>query len=233
MKNQVQLFKFHKSEVRTAMINGKPYFVGRDVAKALGYKRIAKAISDHVDDRDIMVSKLGTKKGEREAKYISESGMYSLIMVSKLDSAKEFQHWVTNEVLPSLRQNGSYQLKPMSTAQTLKLLAETSQDINNRVEALEDGMRMSSVDEFRIQKMAKIHVMDILGGNNTQAYKKLARRTFSAFWHDFKKQFMLPRYSDLPKAQVVEAKNFIVNWKPNAELEIAINALNNQKVVHA
>jgi prophage antirepressor-like protein len=95
-------------EVRTTIINGEPYFIGKEVATILGYKDTAKAIKAHVDKEDFMVGDLSTIKGTRVATFINESGLYSLILSSKLPQAKEFKRWVTSEVLPAIRKQGGY-----------------------------------------------------------------------------------------------------------------------------
>ena len=111
MKN-LTIFKSEEfGKIRTCVVNGETYFVGRDVASALGYANDSKAIRDHVDEED---KRLGvhfvTPKGNRQATVINESGLYSLILSSKLDSAKRFKRWVTSEVLPQIRKNGHYEL---------------------------------------------------------------------------------------------------------------------------
>ena len=107
--NELQVF--HNDEfgsVRTLTINGEPYFIGRDVADILGYSNSRKALADHVDDEDKGVTKCDTLGGTQELTVINESGLYSLILSSKLPAAKRFKRWVTAEVLPSIRRHGMY-----------------------------------------------------------------------------------------------------------------------------
>lgn len=106
--NEVQVFKFESNEIRSLMINGEPWFVGKDVAEVLGYKLPRKAILDHVDEDDKGVTKWNTLGGTQEMTIINESGLYSLILSSKLPRAKKFKRWVTSEVLPAIRKTGSY-----------------------------------------------------------------------------------------------------------------------------
>lgn len=91
--------------------NDEPWFVGKDIAEALGYKNLADALSKHVDDEDKGVAKCDTLGGRQDVTIINESGMYSLIFGSKLESAKKFKRWVTCEVLPSIRKTGKYSMK--------------------------------------------------------------------------------------------------------------------------
>ena len=106
---KVQVFKNEEfGSVRAIERNGEPWFIGKDMAEILGYTNTAKAIRDHVDDEDKLTERIVLSGQNREAFLINESGLYSLILGSKLPSAKRFKHWVTSEVLPAIRQNGVY-----------------------------------------------------------------------------------------------------------------------------
>lgn len=104
----LQVFNFEELPVRTLTVNEEPYFVGKDVADILGYKRTADAIREHVDVEDKGVGKIQTPGGMQNVTLINESGLYSLIFSSKLESAKRFKRWVTEDVLPSIRKHGIY-----------------------------------------------------------------------------------------------------------------------------
>ena len=113
--NEIQIFNNKEfGNIRTVNIDGEPWFVGKDVANALGYSNNRKAISDHVGEEDKMdgVTVRDSIGREQNPILINESGMYSLIFGSKLESAKRFKHWVTSEVLPEIRKTGSYQSVP-------------------------------------------------------------------------------------------------------------------------
>ena len=112
--NEVQLFNFENHEVRSLLLNNEPWFVGKDVAEALGYKRARDAIRDHVDDEDKEAVKHRTLGGVQNMTIINESGLYCLVLSSKLPTAKKFKRWVTSEVLPALRKTGQYQVKELS-----------------------------------------------------------------------------------------------------------------------
>lgn len=107
--NELQIFNNAEfGSVRTLAINGEPYFVGRDVAEILGYSNTRDALAKRVDTEDKGVAKCDTLGGTQELVVINESGLYSLILSSKLPNAKKFKHWVTSEVLPSIRKHGVY-----------------------------------------------------------------------------------------------------------------------------
>lgn len=109
MSKEIQIFKNEEfGQVRTLTINNESYFVGKDVAEILGYSNTPKAIRDHVDDEDKLTERIVLSGQNREATVINESGLYSLILSSKLPNAKKFKRWVTSEVLPSIRKTGGY-----------------------------------------------------------------------------------------------------------------------------
>lgn len=107
--NEIKVFNNAEfGKIRTLNRDGEPWFVGKDVATALGYKDSVNALKSHVSEEDKGGWRIATQYGEREAVIINESGLYSLILSSKLDSAKRFKRWVTAEVLPSIRKSGGY-----------------------------------------------------------------------------------------------------------------------------
>lgn len=107
--NNLKIFESKEfGSIRTVTINNKPYFVGKDVASILGYSNVRDAIANHVYEDDKGVEKLDTPGGKQNMTVINESGLYALIFGSRLESAKRFKHWVTSEVLPSIREHGAY-----------------------------------------------------------------------------------------------------------------------------
>lgn len=115
--NELQVFKNQEfGSVRTLVINSEPWFVGRDIAEVLGYKKPENAIANHVDDDDKTTTLIQGIDSNYKSKtmIINESGLYCLVLSSKLPSAKKFKRWVTSEVLPALRKTGQYQVKELS-----------------------------------------------------------------------------------------------------------------------
>ena len=107
--NELQIFNNEQfSSVRGTEVNGEPFLLGSDVASALGYSNPQKAIRDHVDEDDKLTERIVLSGQNREAVLINESGVYALVFSSKLPKAKEFKHWVTSEVLPTIRRHGAY-----------------------------------------------------------------------------------------------------------------------------
>lgn len=107
--NQIKIFESTEfGQVRTVLVNEEPYFVGNDVAEILGYTNTSKALKDHVDTEDKLNNKTLSSLGQRGGWLINESGLYSLVLSSKMPNAKKFKRWVTSEVLPSIRKHGAY-----------------------------------------------------------------------------------------------------------------------------
>lgn len=107
--NNLQIFNSPEFwQVRTIQQNGEPWFIGKDVAEILGYSNTPKAIRDHVDDEDKLTERIVLSGQNREMTIINESGLYSLILSSKMPKAKEFKRWVTSEVIPAIRKTGGY-----------------------------------------------------------------------------------------------------------------------------
>ena len=110
-------------EIRTVEVAGEPWLVGKDVALALGYSDTSDALKKHVDPEDKLTRRFADSGQNREMYIINESGLYSLVLSSKLPGAKKFKRWVTSEVLPSIRKTGHYTAKPMTEYQ--QMIAET------------------------------------------------------------------------------------------------------------
>lgn len=120
--NEIQNFNFNGSQVRALTIDNEPYFVGKDVADILGYKNGSRDINAHVDIEDRLKYQISTSGQKRIQTLINESGLYSLILSSKLPTAKQFKHWVTSEVLPAIRKHGAY----MTDAKTFDVVHNES-----------------------------------------------------------------------------------------------------------
>ena len=124
---ELQVYKNAEfGSVRTTTIGGQPYFVGKDVADILGYANTRKALIDHIDDEDKGVTKCDTLGGKQDLIIINESGLYSLILSSKMPNAKKFKRWVTSEVLPAIRKHGLYATDDLIANPDLAIAAFTA-----------------------------------------------------------------------------------------------------------
>lgn len=155
--NELQIFENAEfGSVRTLMINDAPYFVGKDVADILGYTNPRKAISDHVDEGDKGVTKCDTLGGIQDLTVINESGLYSLILSSKMPNAKKFKHWVTAEVLPSIRKTGGYIVgqEQLTDAELMaKALMVAQKTIEARTEEVKSLKMLNAVQQQQIAEL--------------------------------------------------------------------------------
>ena len=158
MCRQIQIFKHEQfGEIRTVMIDNEPWFVGRDVAVALGYgngKSLNNAVSKHVDDEDKGVTEMMTPGGKQKVIIINESGIYALVRSSKMESAKRFKHWVTSEVLPTIRKHGVY-MTPEALEQAmctpdflLRVVTQLKTEHDERVRLAAENAEMKPKAEY-------------------------------------------------------------------------------------
>ncbi|WP_078104451.1 BRO-N domain-containing protein [Mammaliicoccus sciuri] len=179
--NELQIFNFDSNEVRTVVVNEEPYFVGKDVAEVLGYTNTRDALNRHVDDEDKknLTSRNTTLENlpNRGLTAVNESGLYSLIFSSKLDSAKRFKRWVTSEVLPQIRKQGFYMTNSLvqeivDNPQVIHYLAEQVAMINennkaqsNQLETIDkkiEGEYVTPQDLDAIQYATKVQAEKFL-----------------------------------------------------------------------
>lgn len=172
MRNELQIFNSPEfGQVRSIMIEDEPWFVGKDVAEALGYKDPRSAISRRVDMEDRGVAKMTTPSGAQDMTTINESGLYSLILSSKLPNAKKFKRWVTSEVLPALRKTGSYSIAPeiqerkLTADDYLRAASIISTCKNERLPYVLDLLKKSGIKIPKIQseQSKSVAVRDVEG----------------------------------------------------------------------
>lgn len=232
--NELRIFSNKEfGEVRTVTIDGEPWFVGKDVAAALGYEKPTDAIRKHIDEEDRGISKMETPSGKQNVTIINESGMYSLIMSSKLPSAKKFKHWVTSEVLPSLRKNGSYQMKPMSPEEMMRVQLGMIDGHEERLNRLENTMNIDYAQMKQLKNLANEVVVSALGGKKAKAYRfkdedgaQISKQAFSRFWHDFNDFFNINAYANLPRIRFDEALEYVNQWHLPINMQLEVGRIN-------
>lgn len=201
--NSLQIFNSEEfGEIRTIEIDGKPYFVGTDVAKALGYSNPRKAILDHC--KGVTKRDTPTSSGVQSMSYINEGDLYRLIMKSKLPSAEKFESWVMDEVLPAIRKTGSYQ-KPMTVAEQIQLLAQGNQDHEERIEKLENTMTIDYGQQKYLGDLVSRVVIEVLGGKKSNAYDEIGKKVFAECNRDVKTYFDVNARNNIPKLRYQEA----------------------------
>lgn len=236
--NELQIFNNEEfGNVRSFMIDNEPWFVGKDVAEALGYKNVRDSLARHIDSDDkrdgvVIHDSMGR---EQKTIIINESGLYSLILSSKLESAKKFKHWVTSEVLPTLRKTGSYAKVPTDPRELLMLTIKAHEQTAQRVDVLEEKVSdleksttIDSSQQYTLERIAKTTVISALGGIDSRAYQLMSRKLFSNIWRDYKKYFKLGSYRDTLKTDYENAKNYLESWSPEVNTSLKIKEYNSQ-----
>lgn len=215
-------------DVRTLMIEGEPWFVGRDVADILGYRNGSRDINRHVDEEDKRKIMLFDGKQDKETIIINESGLYSLILSSKMPNAKKFKRWVTKEVLPSIRKTGGYKV-PTSPAEQIKLLATGFSDHESRIENLEQNMVIDYGQQQTLRKHVNRVVLDALGGKNTEAYHCMSKKVFSECNRDLQDRFKVNSRNNIPRKRYEEAVDYVDSWTPSTNTKLEIQEANCQQ----
>lgn len=234
--NELQIFENEEfGAIRTVTIDCEPWFVGKDVAEALGYADQNKAIAMHVDEEDKLNDKTASSLGQRGGWFINESGVYALVFGSKLESAKKFKHWVTKEVLPSIRKTGSYH--PMTTDQKIQLLAQGNVELNQKVEALDkdlqdfkQDMPLLALECQRITRAKNQKVVPLMGGKNAPAYKnkRIMRKVYSDIDNQLRREFGVNTYKAIKRNQCDLAVEIIKGYDLPICLKEEIETENSQ-----
>lgn len=220
----MELQVFNSTElgsVRTTIINGEVMFVGKDVATILGYSNPRDAISKHVDDEDKGVAKCDTLGGVQDMTMINESGLYSLILSSKMPTAKKFKHWVTSEVLPAVRKHGMYAIDDILKDPDLAIAALTQlKEERERIKQLETITLVQKQQIAELQPKASYYDL-ILQNKNTVPITQIAKdygmsgRKFNELLHElgvqykFRKTWLL--YQHYAECGYTQSKTFQID----------------------
>lgn len=234
--NELQIFNNPEfGEIRTIEIEGKPYFVASDVAAALGYANPRKAVSDHC--KGVTKRDTPTSSGVQSMSYIGEGDLYRLIMKSKLPSAEKFESWVMDEVLPSIRSTGYY-VKPLTTAEQIKLIAQGNMELGERVDKVEDKLSNlendtplygCEIDE--VQKHVRKKGVEVLGGKDSEAYRdgSVRSQVYSDIYNQLKREYgCVSSYKSIKRKYVDDVHVFIDRYEPPTALSEQIRDCNAQ-----
>lgn len=223
--NEIRIFDNPEfGEVRTVMIDDEPWFVAKDLAKALGYKNTNQAIKDNTEDEDRGASPVATPSGNQNMVTLNESGLYSLIFGSKLESAKKFKRWVTSEVLPALRKTGTYTMpnNPLDILelhyQAIKQVDRKVEAIDSRVDALKEeleqvkaDMPLFGVEETRIVQAVHRRSIELMGGSGSNASKSkwMKKRVSQYIYEELHRAYGVKTYKALKHSQSDSAVKLI------------------------
>ena len=239
--NEIQIFKNEEfGDIRTVTIDGEPWFVGKDVAEVLGYSNSRDALAKRVDEEDKLdgVAICDSIGREQKPVLINESGLYGLILSSKLPNAKKFKHWVTSEVLPSIRKTGQYQMPKFSKEiQALLILDERTVKMEKRIDKLEFEIPLYGSEADELSNHVKRKGVQILGGKKTEAYKdtNIRSKVYRDIYDQAKREFGLysddgkPKsYKALKRKHIYEAHECIDCYEAPMYIKELINDANAQ-----
>ena len=224
MTQELQVFNFETSRVRTLNLEDVIWFVGKDVAETLGYSNTRDALYKHVDkeDKNTVAIHDGITRGNPNQVIINESGLYSLILSSKQPNAKKFKRWVTSEVLPTIRQTGGYQLAPKDPMQVLELMFQSlkmqdyrQERLERKINSIQNSQTISGDQELVLRQIRNDKAVQILGYKGNARYQALSRMVFARISKEFKSKFSIPRYNALLAKDFEKAKRYLMKWEPD------------------
>lgn len=220
--NELQEFSFKENKIRSLVINDEPWFIGKEVASVLGYNDTNQAIRKHVDDEDKLTRQFDGSGQNRNMVIINESGLYSLILSSKLPQAKEFKRWVTSEVLPAIRKTGSYNSQNLKTdpMSLLKLTYDALEQTNDRVAKVEvevkdikENQAITPGEYNYINKKVKNRIRCIKDIRNLNLTKEQNSKLFSALGRDLVSFTGVRTRSQIRSKDFEKAVQFISDWE--------------------
>jgi prophage antirepressor-like protein len=232
--NEIQLFTDGEFNMRTAVVDGEPLFCLADVCKVLDIQNPSK-VAQRLDDDERTKLELGR---QGETNFITESGLYAVILRSDKPNAKGFRRWVTSEVLPSIRKTGNYSAKPMTTEEKIKLLAQGNTELSERVDRVEDkigslenDMPLYGCEIDEVQKLVKRKVVSILGGKDSEAYadRSIRSQTFKDIYCQLKREFgCVATYKSIKRRYIDNVREFIDGYSAPTALSEQISGANAQ-----
>lgn len=226
--NELQIFTNEEfGEIRTVQLNNETYFVGKDVADNLGYQNGSRDINRHVLEEDRVKEMIFDGNQNKETILINESGLYTLIFGSKLESAKRFKHWVTSEVLPAIRKTGSYEMEQYSPEMKAILMHDKKLvKMDERVTDLENNTTIDYGQQQVLGDIVNRVVIEALGGKGSPAYREISKKVFAECNRDLKHYFNVNARNNVPKKRFDEAVEYVKNWKPCTNTRMSINCCN-------
>lgn len=224
----VQIFNNTEfGEIRTVIKDSEVWFCGRDVAMALGYKKPETSVRDRVRDKDTEKFGILTSGGEQNMIFINESGLYRLIFGSKLESAERFQDWVFDEVLPSIRKTGSYNM-PTTPQGQIQLLAQGYVEMQKQIDTVSDTVEavksdfndfkedcpLFPVDMDRISRTARKKGVEVMGGKSSIAYhdRSIVQMVYRDIYGEIHRNFGCRSYKEIARKNIDKAIEVIENY---------------------
>lgn len=233
--------------IRVFKINEEAWFIGKDICKFFGDTNHNRTIS-RVDDCDKQYIEIEDSMGRKQnAIAVNESGMYSILfsmqpqkanngggtdaypieIQQRIEKLKRFKHWVTSEVLPTIRKTGGYQ-KQLSPTEMMRIQLGMIDDHENRIENLENNMTIDYGQQQVLGETVNHTVISILGGKESNAYKEVSKKVFAECNRDLKNYFQVNARNNVQKKRFEEALQYAKSWKPCTNTQLKIENANAQ-----
>lgn len=230
-----KLMIFENKRVEVLEFNGNILFNPKHVAECLDIKNINDAIANFNEKQKIKLRNLDIantdirKLNNAGENFLTESGVYKLIFKSRKEEAERFQDWVTDEVLPSIRQTGVYEVKGLSKElQAIFAIDKKQQQMEVKVDYLYNHMTIDYEQQENLNQLARSRAVDLLGGKASPAYKRVSKKLFSELWRDYKRYFGVNSYKNTARKEYENAREYLIKWSPSTNLRIEIEAINGQ-----
>ncbi|TDM35224.1 BRO family protein [Macrococcoides canis] len=202
---------------------GKVFFPATDVALKLGYSNPHDAIKRHANEKGVVFHEVLSAGGNQNKKFISEGNLYRLISNSKLETSQQFEEWVFDDVLPTLRKTGSYQVKPLTTQEQIQLIAQGNNELVERVEAIETSIPVFPGESKHIHQTVKRKATEVMKNQfNGIPISKISRKVYSALYRSLYTAFNVPNYQSIPRGKYQDAIRFIETWQLQSEVAYQI-----------
>ncbi|CAJ1315959.1 ORF6C domain-containing protein [Paenibacillus nuruki] len=190
--NQLQVFQFNQNQVRIVLKDGQPWWIAKDICEILEISNSRDALK-RLDDDEKGVVLTDTLGGSQPMQAVNEPGLYTLVLGSRKQEAKAFRKWITSQVLPAIRQTGSYHstVTPSQQLQAIFMLDGRQQEIESRMERLENNTTIDYGQQLALKKAGNVAIMILIGGKESPAYqnRSLRGKAFAAFWSNYKDYF--------------------------------------------
>lgn len=230
-----KLMIFEDKRVEVLEFNGNILFNPKHVAECLDIKNINENLR-HMNNKQVVklrnsdISNTDIRKLNNAGEnFLTESGVYKLIFKSRKEEAERFQDWVTDEVLPSIRQTGIYEIKGLSKElQAIFMIDRKQQEMGVKVDYLYNHMTIDYEQQENLNQLARSRAVDLLGGKTSPAYKRVSKKLFSELWRDYKRYFRVNSYKNTARKEYENARNYLIKWCPSTNLRMEIEAINGQ-----
>lgn len=221
--NQLEIFRNREfGEIRTVTVDGEPWFCLMDVCKALAIKNTTMT-AQRLDEDELTKLDLGSRAGDTN--FITESGLYAVILRSDKPNAKKFRKWVTSEVLPQIRTTGTYQ-KPMTPQEMMRVQLGMIDGHEERITHLEHTMTIDYGQQQELKKAVNKRVVEVLGGKGAPAYKEMSKKVFAECNHDIQDYFGVNSRNNIPSVRYKESLEYAEYWNPGNNTILEIRSYN-------